>query len=361
MSSYPPIPNKPRPIRASAPQPDGLRGAYLDLLKLSLCDLVGVSTRHVWRDEIGRVFSRELADAKQLSWRVDGSDWPLNGLTMVGLRRLDDLQACIDSVVADGIAGDMIEVGAWRGGASIFMRAALDTLGAADRTVLVADSFQGFPAPDAEDADHGLESEMLTIDYLAPSLADVQSYFVRFGCEQGVEFLPGFFETTLQKLAGRQWSLIRLDADGYYATRLALDVLYPCLAPGGYLIIDDYFHFHLGTCRKAVDEFRSEMGISEPIERIDWTGARWRRTATAAAVAPAERQNSWRPRAPRAAVPRSGQSIPTDSEVTLEEQLAALQARVDSLVDDLEQAHRSRLARRYPWRRPRARTGRARR
>ena len=40
-----------------------------------------------------------------------GSDWPFSGLTMVGLERLDDLQACVESVVADGVEGDVIEAG----------------------------------------------------------------------------------------------------------------------------------------------------------------------------------------------------------------------------------------------------------
>ena len=64
-----------------------------------------------------------------------GADWPFSGLTMVGLKRLDDLQACVESVVADGVEGDVIEAGAWRGGASILARATLDSLGADDRLV----------------------------------------------------------------------------------------------------------------------------------------------------------------------------------------------------------------------------------
>jgi hypothetical protein len=233
MPTDPPIPDTPRPIRASGPRSDleTLRTAYLDLLKLSLCDLVGVTTHMVWRGEHG-VFSRELPDDEQRGWRVDGSDWPLNGLTMIGLRRLDDLQACVESVVGDGVEGDLIEAGAWRGGASIMIRATLDTLGADERTVWVADSFEGFPEPQDGSEDHELELHMSAIDYLAPKLEDVQGYFARFGCERGVRFVPGFFEETMEQLRSRRWSLIRLDADGYNATRLALDALYPLLVDG---------------------------------------------------------------------------------------------------------------------------------
>ena len=64
---------------------------------------------------------------------------------MVGLNRLDDLQACVESVVRDGVEGDLIEAGTWRGGASILMRATLDSLGATDRTVLRRRLVPGLP------------------------------------------------------------------------------------------------------------------------------------------------------------------------------------------------------------------------
>lgn len=32
-------------------------------------------------------------------------------------------------------------------------------------------------------------------------------------------------------------------------------------------------------CRRAVDEFRAHHGIDDPLERVDWTCVRWRRSA----------------------------------------------------------------------------------
>src|SRR6266568_4405279 len=71
--------------------------------------------------------------------RVEGRDLPLEAETMVGLLRLDNLSSCIKDVVDRNIPGDLLEAGVWRGGASIFMRAALRAYGAADRRVWVAD------------------------------------------------------------------------------------------------------------------------------------------------------------------------------------------------------------------------------
>jgi O-methyltransferase len=262
-----------REPRAAAPGAD-LRRAYLDLLKIALCDLAGASTQSVGADEDGTVMSRELrGEGRRL--RVAGMDWPLQGLTMVGLGRLDDLQRCVESAVADGVPGDLIEAGSWRGGASMLMRATLDTLGE-DRTVYVADSFQGFPALDGAD-EHG--ARLSAFEFLAVPEDEVRESFARLGLDGGVELVPGFFEETLARFAGHQWAIVRLDADSYDATRYALDCLYPGLAVGGYLVIDDYGSFD--GCRRAVDEFRAAHGIAEPIEAIDHTGASWRRESDA--------------------------------------------------------------------------------
>ena len=268
-----------RPIAARGPG-DGaeeLRRAYLDLLKLALCDLAGARTLTVSRRG-GRathqpVFTREL-DEDELPLRVIGADWPFSGLTMVGLERLDDLQACIEQVAADDVEGDVIEAGAWRGGASILIRATLNSLGQDQRTVWVADSFQGLPKPDEAFPEDGT-LDLSWLDYLAVPQEEVRRYFQRLGLERGVRFLEGFFEATLPTLAGMTWALVRLDGDTYESTWTGLECLYPGLSPGGFVVIDDYQL--IPECRQAVADYRRRHGIEEPIEMIDIIGARWRR------------------------------------------------------------------------------------
>jgi O-methyltransferase len=304
-----------RAPQAAGPRPDaeGLRLAYLGLLKLALCDLAGTRTASVSRLIDGSLASRELS-GEERRLRSAGLDWPLHGLTMVGLNRLDDLQACVESVVREGVDGDLIEAGAWRGGASILMRATLDSLGATDRTVHVADSFQGFPAADEL-------GDLNTIDFLSVPAAEVRDSFTRFGLEDGVSIVPGFFDETLPALGGHRWALVRLDADTYDATRAALEALYPGLAVGGHLIVDDYGVMERDECRRAVDEFRERHGISEPLEQVDWTCVRWQRTDDAPIDVPERR-----PRPPRAeAMPRPPTAhVPTGRELELEREVAAL-------------------------------------
>jgi O-methyltransferase len=338
------VSTSPRRIEAAGPgqESEARRRAYLDLLKLCLCDLAGASTSEVRWTGDKRWFTRQLTGAEQFAGRAEGKDLALNGLTMIGLRRLDDLQECVESVVRDGIEGDLIEAGVWRGGASILVRATLDSLGATDRCLWLADSFEGFPPPEQNGvaADRALESDLSGVDFYAPGAGTVRSYFARFGLDRGIRFVPGFFEDTLAHLSGRPWSLIRVDADTYKATKLALEALYPALAMGGYVVLDDYFHPWLPECRRAVDDFRAERGIEEPIHQIDWNGGRWRRESE---PAPLPEPDEHELKAIAATAPGSvkpAPRIPTDRELELGDELErtrariqALEARVDQLTD----------------------------
>jgi O-methyltransferase len=328
-----------RAPRAGRPAVDAeaLRTAYLDLLKLCLCDLAGTTTISVGAMPDGTVMSRELR-GDELRLRAAGMDWPLQGLTMVGLGRLDDLQRCVETVVADDVRGDVIEAGAWRGGASLLMRATLDTLGD-DRSVWVADSFQGFAPADAPPDDGSID--LRAFDFLAVSEEDVRESFARLGFEEGVLYVPGYFEDTLAALAAERWAIVRLDADTYEPTRHALRCLYPGLAVGGYLIIDDYGAFE--GCRRAVDEFRREHGITEPLEKVDSTCVRWRRESEPREPdereprgpeprEPDEPEPLAAPRgataSPRPGAPRRPTHVPTARELELTHELEALRHRL---------------------------------
>jgi len=320
-----------------------MRDAFLELLKLCLCDLAGAATVSVGRNTDGTVMSRELT-GDQLRLRSAGMDWPSHGLTMVGLRRLDDLQACVESVVREGIEGDLIEAGAWRGGASILMRATLDSLGAADRTVWVADSFEGFPLGEDEEDDLGV------FDFLAVPLEEVRANFARFGLDRGTRFVEGFFDETLPQLTGRSWSLVRLDADTYETTQLALRCLYPGLAVGGFLIVDDYGA--LDECSAAVEDFRREHRITEPLEKIDWTGVRWRRESKELLAA-----DGVIPTVPRSPARRATRSerpqVPTIEEMKLTAELDDLRERLARAEHELTALQATPLVRLGAWLRAR--------
>jgi hypothetical protein len=235
--------------------------------------------------------------------------------------------------VREGVRGDLIEAGSWRGGASLLMRATLDSLGASEPTVWVSDSFQGFPSAEGEPSGvYDLSVDLAGVDFLAVPLDEARASFARLGCDRGVEFVPGFFQDTLPRLAGRQWSLIRLDGDTYDSIMIALRSLYAGLAPGGFLVVDDYLS--LDQCREAVEDFRREHGIVEPIEEIDWSGVRWRRDVDVepAALAPAkedDRRSAAATPPPRPVQRGPRTRVPAIEEVELSEELERLRSRLD--------------------------------
>ncbi len=203
--------------------------------------------------------------------REEGRDWPCFGYTMIGHRRLDNLQSCVADVLANDIPGDLLEAGAWRGGASIFMRAMLEVHGIADRKVWVADSFEGLPKP-ASESDGADFSE---IPILAVALEQVRANFARFGLlDEQVEFLAGWFADTLPTAPIDRLAVLRLDGDMYSSTMDTLTALYDKVSPGGYVIVDDYHSWQ--SCRRAVDDFLDQHSLQPEIKTIDWAGAYWR-------------------------------------------------------------------------------------
>ena len=97
---------------------------YLDLLKRSLTNTIFRVEPDANQNDTVRYVSGAIAHYQQSS-----------AVSMVPLSRMDNLQACILDVVKDGVPGDFIETGVWRGGATIFMRAALKALNITDRLV----------------------------------------------------------------------------------------------------------------------------------------------------------------------------------------------------------------------------------
>jgi hypothetical protein len=247
--------------------------AYLELLKLCLNGLTAPPSflRRPERLRVGFGPRESRGQDAQI-----GEGWPANGYTMIGIERTENLQACVEEVLSDDVPGDMIEAGVWRGGATILMRALLKVNGVTDRTVVVADSFEGVPPPDEEAFPADANSRLHTRGHLVVPVDQVKENFARFGLlDDQVEFLEGWFRDTLPTLENRVWSVVRLDGDLYESTMNGLENLYPNLSRGGYLIVDDYGG--IAKCREAVHDYREANGIDEEIRKIDWSGVFWRK------------------------------------------------------------------------------------
>jgi len=261
---------------------------YLDLLKLCLTNFINgaaeqkpVQSRRRLKQKIVNAFAaRGIQMVRPTPFdpalRAEGRDWPPNADSMIGLKRLDNLQFCVEAALADKVPGDLIETGVWRGGATIFMRAVLKAHGVVDRLVWVADSFAGLPPPNTAKYPQDTGDVLYSHKELAVSLEQVQANFRKYGLlDEQVRFLKGWFRDTLPHAPIKALAVLRLDGDMYESTMDTLTHLYPKLSVGGYVIVDDYGA--IPACRKAVHDFRDSHGIRDEIREIDWTGIYWQR------------------------------------------------------------------------------------
>ncbi len=229
---------------------------YLELMKRSLMDLI-------YNHDPDRAMEHKLL----------GLYMPSKAFTMLGKYRLENIEFCVEDVIKNGIPGDMIEAGVWRGGATIFMRAVLKELGVTDRAVWVADSFQGLPPPNPEKypKDVFQNVKLWEDERLAVSLEEVKSNFERYELlDDQVRFLPGWFRDTMPDNPIQQLAVMRLDGDHYEATWECLLYLYPKLSIGGWCLIDDWYAMRQAT--EAVKDYREKYGIEDEI--IDVTDSR---------------------------------------------------------------------------------------
>ena len=216
---------------------------YLELLKKTLTytlwpePLVEVNQNHYEKSLKQKLFFRfivkmanrynlQLAKRNKVTekMRVDGEFWPSLAHTMVGLKRLDNLQECTEQVIFDNIEGDLIETGVWRGGSCIFMRAILKAYNIENRKIYLADSFQGLPKPNEEKYPADKGDLLHEAECLAVSQEEVQRNFVKYGLlDDKVIFLKGWFEDTMPNAPIDKLSILRLDGDMYSSTITVLE------------------------------------------------------------------------------------------------------------------------------------------
>lgn len=273
------------------------RTLYLDLLKTSITGMLfqrGKLNLEGSDDEqkdlplLTKALSGTLSETERSSYsRIRAAKWyeqlvKGNALTVLTPVRLDNIQNCVVEVLTREIPGDLIETGVWRGGATILMRGILKAYGVTDRSVWVADSFQGLPEPSA--ARHPVDAQFYssevnrTFNNLAVSLEAVRENFDAYNLlDDNVKFIKGWFKDTLPRLSINKLALIRHDGDFYESTMDVLNNLYDKLSMGGIVIIDDY-GAEFVQCTEAVDEFRKCRNITDDMIKVDFGCCWWRKT-----------------------------------------------------------------------------------
>lgn len=205
----------------------------------------------------------------------------IHNYTMTSAKRAKLLWKCCHETIKCKISGDFVECGVWKGGSAALMALAAKQT---NKKIHLYDSFEGLPEPSEKDGPEAVDysgganaGRMKTVGKCVGTLIEVKKLM-----EEKLHIEPsrlvyhvGWFKDTLSMGPPNSIAVLRLDGDWYESTRLCLELLYPALSTGGFIIIDDYFCWR--GCALAVDEFRDKHRIVEPVIRIDHDAAFWRK------------------------------------------------------------------------------------
>lgn len=197
--------------------------------------------------------------------------------TMLSYERFSNAFALARAVEIRKIPGAVVECGVWKGGCSASMLLAIQQAGG-KRALWAFDSFQGLPRPTEKDGAHALrKSDEWGGAGCEASEDDFRETLHKIAClkDENIHIRKGWFKDTvpIAKTEIGPISLLRLDGDWYESVLICLEHFYDQVAPGGYIIIDDYGHFE--GARIATDEFRSLHGILSPLIKTDHDEMYW--------------------------------------------------------------------------------------
>lgn len=199
--------------------------------------------------------------------------------TMTSVERMYALYMATKYVVQADIPGDVVECGVWRGGSAMLCARTLLELDDPTRQVYLYDTFAGMPEPTDKDvAWYGTKAGERwsraqrdgVTDWCYSPLEEVKDNLRSTGFPSNRSvFVKGTVEQTIPATVPEQISLLRLDTDWYESTYHELSHLFPRLAEGGVLIIDDYGHW--AGAREATDRYLEETETGMLLNRIDYT------------------------------------------------------------------------------------------
>jgi O-methyltransferase len=201
--------------------------------------------------------------------------------TMTSPERVGALIEAVKYIVKEGVSGDIVECGVWKGGSAMAAVMALQEMGDEQRQIFLYDTYAGMSSPSHRDISIGgrsaqerfseLRTSEETSDWCLSPLSEVKSNVLSVGYPgERFHFIEGKVEDTIPGCVPDRIALLRLDTDWYESTKHELIHLFPRISPGGVIIIDDYGHWH--GARQAVDEYISEHNVPIFLNRIDRSG-----------------------------------------------------------------------------------------
>jgi hypothetical protein len=204
-----------------------------------------------------------------------------SAFTMTSVERMYALYQAVGHVVRQGIPGDLVECGVWKGGSAMVMALTLQALGDTGRRIWLYDTFAGMTRPGEIDRRARDGAEMVTRwehfqrdghnAWTFAPLDEVRTNVESTGYPADkLSYVQGEVEHTIPAQVPESIAVLRLDTDWYQSTYHEMCHLYPLLVRSGLLVLDDYGSFE--GARAAVDQYLAEQALPLFLARIDTTG-----------------------------------------------------------------------------------------
>jgi O-methyltransferase len=197
--------------------------------------------------------------------------------TMTSAERIYALIQAVRYVSANALPGAIVECGVWKGGSMAAIARTLLQVQDMKRDLYLFDTFEGMSEPTSEDREYsGKQASAILLEDPSFNCGDaplegVKKVLYDTGYPRDrIHFVQGDVKETIPVSAPDSISLLRLDTDWYKSTKHELVHLFPLLAHGGVIIIDDYGHWK--GSRQACDEYFTQNRIPIFLNRIDYTG-----------------------------------------------------------------------------------------
>jgi len=174
----------------------------------------------------------------------------------------------VKQVLADGVPGEFVELGVYKGNSAGILAMLARRHG---RHVFLFDTFGGFDERDLR----GVDSQQ-SVQFADTSLTGVR---MLLGTEN-ITYVQGFFPESVEKFEMPQRiAVAHIDCDLYEPMKAGLEWFYPRLSPGGIMLLHDYSSGHWPGATRAIDEFFRNLP-EKPILVPDKSGTAIVRRAT---------------------------------------------------------------------------------
>lgn len=199
-------------------------------------------------------------------------------LTLIERSFFDEVKNIATRIIEQQVEGDVVIAGVFKGGAALYLKALFEEAGMFKKWWLF-DSFIGFNTGTLKHEQDLRALEIISNEAIVetqPDAATVYQLFKAHNLDNNLEIVEGYFEDTFPVTGINQISLLHIDVDFYEPTYLCLEKFYPLLQEKGWVIADDYY-LDVFECRNAVDTYRKQAGITQPLLRTGNYPAAWQK------------------------------------------------------------------------------------